>query len=72
MKTLLHYELNQVQGGAFMGAIVAGSVSTLLGWAGIVYYKDVTYQLHKPENIGLISGLGAVVGGIAYMAGILL
>lgn len=72
MKALTNEDLYQVYGGGLIAAIVAGGTVTLLGWSGIVYYKDVTYQLYKPENIVLVGSLGTLVGGIAYAAGILI
>jgi uncharacterized protein (DUF697 family) len=72
MKILIHQEVNQVQGAGLIAAIIAGSATTLLGWSAIVYYKDATYQLYKPQNIALVGSLGTLVGGIAYTAGVLI
>lgn len=69
MKQLTEQEILSVAGGGIITAVAVGAGVTILGWAGIVYYKDVTYQLLKWENYGLVGSLGAVVGGAAYLAG---
>lgn len=72
MRELSVIELNEISAGEMVTAVATGALVTLIGWAGIVYYKDVTYQLYKVENIGLVGTLGALVGGLSYIGGTLI
>lgn len=70
MRELNMSETTQVEGGGLGAAILAGSCATLIGWVGIIYNKDVMYQLYKVDNVAMVSSLGAVVGGLSYLVGI--
>ncbi len=70
MRELNMTETFQVEGGGLGGAILAGASATLIGWVGIIYNKDVMYQLYKVDNVALVSSLGAVVGGLSYLVGV--
>lgn len=72
MRELTQVELNKVQGGALAEAILTGAATTLIGWVGIIYNKDVMYQLYKIDNVALVGSLGAVVGGLSYFVGALI
>ncbi len=70
MRELNATETIDVQGGGLATAILVGAGATLIGWVGIIYNKDVMYQLYKVDNVALVGSLGAMVGGLSYMAGV--
>ncbi|MCS5710225.1 hypothetical protein [Candidatus Berkiella aquae] len=72
MRELKQTECQAIQGGSLTAAILTGAAVTFMGWVSIIYNKDALYQLYKIDNVALVSGLGAIVGGLSYTAGILL
>lgn len=70
MRELTTTELYNIQGGDLTAAVLTGAAATLIGWVGIIYNKDVMYQLYKVENVALVSSLGAIVGGLSYLVGV--
>lgn len=71
MRELKANELNNIHGGALTAALITGAAATFTGWVGIIYNKEVMYQLYKIENVALVSSLGAIVGGLSYFIGAL-
>ncbi len=72
MHELQPCECQQINGGALTAALVTGAIVTFIGWTCIIYNKDVMYQLYKLDNVALVSGMGAIVGGLSYLAGALI
>lgn len=69
MRELNVSETIDVQGGDLTAAVLAGAGATLIGWIGIIYNKDVMYQLYKVDNVAMVASLGAMVGGFSYLVG---
>lgn len=72
MRELQPDECQQIEAGTLTTALITGAVVTLIGWATIAYNKDVMYQLYKLDNVALVSGMGAIVGGLSFLAGALI
>lgn len=72
MRELELCECIQIEGGTLTAALVTGAVVTFVGWVCIIYNKDVMYQLYKIDNVALVSGMGAIAGGLSYLAGALI
>ncbi len=72
MRELQLSECLHIEGGTLTAALVTGAVATFVGWVGIIYNKDVMYQLYKLDNVALVSSMGAIVGGLSYLAGALI
>jgi hypothetical protein len=72
MRELNIAELHSISGGhgsKLLTAFATGAITTLIGWASIVCYKGVTYQLQKLDNIALVGSLGGMVGVISFIGG---
>lgn len=72
MRELQKNECQVIQGGTLTAAILTGAAVTFIGWVSIIYNKDVLHQLYKIDNVALVGGLGAIVGGLSYTAGVFL